>query len=130
MSSFRVSRFNFIFFNFFNPINSLDFCYFFLTAEHRNKDIEIKANWSRTIKVEGINATDIKVNSKLNEDINVDPFAAPITNKNTFNKNKSVKQLALTGPSRFYNNKINSNKSFTDEGNNDYNYDDDNDIRS
>jgi hypothetical protein len=116
-----------LFIIFFFCFHSLDNCFFSL-ADQRNKDIEIKANWSRTIKVEGINATNIKVNSKLNEDINVDPFAAPTTNK-SFNKNKSVKHLALTGPSRFYNNKINSNKSFTDEGN-DEDDDDDDDIRS
>lgn len=58
----------------------------------RNKEIEIKANWSRVRKEEGANATKVKVNSKRNPIVDVDPFGPPILN--TYSEQKLV-TLAL-----------------------------------
>lgn len=65
----------------------------FIPAELRNKEIEIKANWNRVRKVDGLDATNIKINSKRNPIVDVDPFAPPVL---TLHKQNTVsKPLAL-----------------------------------
>lgn len=64
----------------------------------RNKEIEIKANWNRVRKVEGLDATNIKINSKRNPIVDVDPFAPPVL---TLHKqNTASKPLALPSSSQ------------------------------
>ena len=64
----------------------------------RNKEIEIKANWNRVRKVEGLDATNIKINSKRNPIVDVDPFAPPVL---TLHKQNTVsKPLALPSSSQ------------------------------
>ena len=49
--------------------------------EHRNRDIELKANWSRTKKEDGFKATNIKIESRSkNPIVDVDPFGPPVLN--------------------------------------------------
>lgn len=47
----------------------------FIPASHLNKEVEIKANWSRVIKEEGFRATNINVHAKQKQGIDVDPFS-------------------------------------------------------
>ena len=47
-------------------------------AELRNRDVELKANWHRVKKEEGIEATNLKVSAKRNPIIDVDPFGPPL----------------------------------------------------
>ena len=61
--------------------HSIYFILFILKEEHRNKDIELKANWSRTKKEEGFRATNIKIESRSkNPIVDVDPFGPPVLN--------------------------------------------------
>ena len=56
---------------------------FFLNykEDHRNRDIELKANWSRTKKEDGFKATNIKIESRTkNPIVDVDPFGPPVLN--------------------------------------------------
>ena len=53
----------------------------FISAAETNKNVEIKAKWSRVRKEEGFGATLINVNSNLNPNVNVDPFEKPRSNK-------------------------------------------------
>jgi hypothetical protein len=60
----------------------------------RNKDVEIKASWSR-VRKEGLNATRIKIDSKKNRYVDVDPFGPPMLNAYSEQRSK----LALLPPS-------------------------------
>lgn len=46
----------------------------FISPEMRLKEIEIKANWCRIKKTQGLDATNLKVESVPNPIVNVDPF--------------------------------------------------------
>ncbi len=57
----------------------------FVPASMANRDVEIKANWSRTCKEEGLKGTMINVNSRKQKfGINVDPFAKMETRNESF----------------------------------------------
>ena len=55
----------------------------FIPASNVNKEVEIKANWSRVIKEEGFRATNINVHAKQKPGVDVDPFSR-ILKKNNF----------------------------------------------
>ena len=68
----------------------------FIPIALRNKDVEIKATWGRVKKMYGQEATNLKVESKPNPLVNVDPFGPPVL---TAASAKAAKFLALPAPS-------------------------------
>ncbi len=57
----------------------------FIPASMANRDVEIKANWSRTCKEEGLKGTMINVNGRqMKAGIDVDPFEGPKGRKQSF----------------------------------------------
>ena len=64
-----------------------------------HKDVEIKANWIRVRKEEGMSATNIKVTSKRNPIVDIDPFGPPLLTTSTQKiKSSTHQQLALPAP--------------------------------
>jgi hypothetical protein len=61
----------------------------------RNKDVELKANWSRMQKEEGWKATNLQINSRKNPIVDVDPFGPPVLN---LNDQRNVPSLKLALP--------------------------------
>ena len=57
----------------------------FIPASMANRDVEIKASWSRTCKEEGLKGTLINVNSREQKaGIDVEPFAIPKSRNKSF----------------------------------------------
>jgi hypothetical protein len=64
-----------------------------------HKDVEIKANWIRVRKGEGLSATNIRVTSKRNPIVDIDPFGPPLLTTSTQQITSSNReQLALPAP--------------------------------
>ena len=78
-------------------------------ASLANRDVEIKANWSRTCKEEGLKGTQINVNTRRTPGIDVDPFAQQSsTKKNGF---ISIDEMETAGLREKYFNRSISNIS-------------------